>query len=93
MSEPYNIPEWAKDSCFKLIVWYKDGNMRTRYSKDRSGGGKSPINPELGFTRLQEYVEKRKEYIVNYTIYDKRTDPDRIVRKYVNGEMQINEPI
>ncbi|MBI3519520.1 MAG: hypothetical protein HY062_09220 [Bacteroidetes bacterium] len=48
----------GQDSFHKLIVWFVDGNKRTRYSIDWTHKYSRTRNQELGMKRLYKEVEK-----------------------------------
>lgn len=78
------------DSETKLIVWFKDGNVRTMYSLDWKHKFSKVKDRNLGITRLRTLIKKYGPLAGTAEIYDKATG-QRIARFYQGLEQNINE--
>ncbi len=80
----------GKDSATKMIVWFKDGNVRTMYSIDWKHKYSKQKDRQLG---LQRFHKKIKEYGVlagTIDIYDKESG-NLLARFFEGNEKSLGE--
>lgn len=46
------------DSLYKMIVWFKDGNIRTMYSMDWKHAYSPKKDPAIGLARLHTLIKR-----------------------------------
>ncbi|MDW3191998.1 MAG: hypothetical protein R8G66_06525 [Cytophagales bacterium] len=72
-----------KHSFSKLIVRFKDGNIRTFYSIDWKSKKSQYRDREVGLDRLRNLVKKYGPMTKNSEIYD--LDSGNIIAKFLEG--------
>lgn len=72
-----------KHSFSKLIVWFKDGNIRTFYSIDWKNKKSLYRDQEVGLDRLRNLVRRYGARAKSCEIYD--LDSGRIIAKFLEG--------
>ncbi len=72
------------DSSMKMIVWFKDGNVRTMYSIDWKHKFSKQKDPTLGLERFRKLVKKYGILAGTIAVYDKATG--ELLEKYYQGE-------
>ncbi|GAA0892586.1 hypothetical protein GCM10009122_22650 [Fulvivirga kasyanovii] len=90
MSETEKLPKggWKliRDSFSKMIVWFKDGNIRTLHSIDWRSRYSKSRNRETGLARLRKKIADYGANAENAEIYDKSTR--QLIEKYHKGVKQ-----
>ncbi len=79
----------GQDSKTKMIVWFKDGNVRTMYSIDWRHKLSKTKSRETGLTRFRKKIKEYGPLAGTIEIYDKATG-QRIAKFYEGNEMNIN---
>ncbi len=78
----------GQDSFTKMIVWFKDGNVRTMYSIDWKHKLSKTRNKETGLERFRKKIKQYGPLAGTIEIYDKETGLR--IEKYYQG---IPKPI
>ena len=90
MSETEQLPKggWKliRDSSSKMIVWFKDGNVRTLHSIDWRSRYSKVRDKETGLARLRKKVADYGANAENVEIYDRSTR--QLIEKYHRGVIQ-----
>jgi len=79
----------GQDSATKLIVWFKDGNVRTMYSIDWKHRYSKTKDRQLGLARFRKKLKEYGPLAGTAEIYDKATG-ERIAQFYAGEERNIN---
>lgn len=79
----------GQDSFTKMIVWFKDGNVRTMYSIDWRHKLSKTRDRATGLARFHKKIKEYGALAGTIEIYDKTTG-ERIVRFYEGVEKPFN---
>ena len=79
-----------RDSFSKLIVWFKDGNVRTFYSIDWKHRYSKQRDQNIGLARLRKKLSEWGSKADTAEIYDK-TSGSRIAKFFEGTEVQSND--
>lgn len=81
----------GRDSFHKMIVWFADGNRRTRYSIDWRHSLSKQRDPQIGFNRYYKKIHEWGERAVTIEIYVNvyGTKDGALVEKYSKGIKQL----
>jgi len=77
----------GKDSSTKMIVWFKDGNVRTMYSIDWKHKLSKTKDKETGLMRFRKKIKEYGPLAGTIEIYDKATGAR--IEKYYGGVAQV----
>jgi hypothetical protein len=77
-----------KDSSFKCVVWFADGNTRTFYSLDWTHQHSKNYDRELGLKRLRALIHKWGALATVAIIYNKEDQQE--LERYNQGIKQNN---
>ena len=72
-----------QDSFSKMIVWFKDGNVRTMYSLDWRHKYSKTIDKQTGLSRFHKKIKEYGALAGTIEIYDKATGT--LIDKYYEG--------
>lgn len=72
------------DSYSKLVVWFKDGNVRTFYSYDWKHPRAKSKNKTLGISRLKALVRSYGKNAAVAHLYDISTG--NLIQRFYEGE-------
>lgn len=72
------------DSLYKMIVWFKDGNIRTMYSMDWRHAYSSKKDPNIGLARLHTLITKYGTLANRAEIYSNVTK--KRIASYTKGK-------
>lgn len=77
----------GRDSFHKMIVWFVDGKIITRYSIDWRHSLSKQRDPQIGFNRYYEKIHKWGERAATIEIYVNiyGTKNGALVEKYSKG--------
>lgn len=78
----------GQDSFTKMIVWFKDGNVRTMYSIDWKHKLSRTRNRETGLERFHKKIKQYGPLAGTIEIYDKATG-QRIARYYEGIQKEL----
>lgn len=81
MKRPNDGWKIKRDSLYKLVVWFVDGNIRTFYSIDWLNQYARARDEKVGLNRLMKLVHKWDENVKVGELYDRRTG-DRVAKFY-----------
>ena len=76
------------DSSTKMIVWFKDGNVRTFYSLDWKHRLSKQKDREMGLARFRKKIQQYGSLADGIEIYEK--DTGICIEKYYEG---VRQPI
>jgi hypothetical protein len=79
-----------RDSFSKLIVWFKDGNVRTFYSIDWKHRHSKQRDQNIGIARLRKKLSEWGNKADGAEIYDKASG-NSIAKFYEGKEIPPNE--
>ncbi len=79
----------GQDSFTKMIVWFKDGNVRTMYSIDWKHKLSKTISKETGLARFRKKIKEYGSLAGTIEIYDKTTG-QRIAKFYEGIEKPLD---
>lgn len=82
----------GQDSATKMIVWFKDGNVRTMYSIDWRHKFSKTKDKSLGLERFRKKIKEYGPLAGTVEIYEKATGL-RIAKFYEGIERSINQPV
>lgn len=82
----------GQDSATKMIVWFKDGNVRTMYSIDWKHKFSKSKSKELGLQRFRKKIKEYGALAGTIEVYDKVTGL-RIAKFYEGIEKPINQSV
>lgn len=71
------------DSFNKMIVWFKDGNVRTMYSIDWKHRYSESTDKALGMARFRKKIKEYGSLAGTVEIYEKATG--NLIEKYYQG--------
>jgi hypothetical protein len=80
----------GQDSFTKMIVWFKDGNVRTMYSIDWKHKLSKTISKETGLARFRKKIKEYGPLAGTVEIYDKTTGL-RIAKFYEGIEKSLED--
>ena len=83
MERPKNGWKLNKHSFSKMIVWFKDGNIRTFYSLDWKSKYSNFRDPRIGLGRFKNLIAKYGVKAGTIEIYDQESG--EIIAKYYEG--------
>ena len=72
------------DSETKMIVWFKDGNVRTFYSLDWKHTVSKTKNRAIGIARFHNLIKKYGPLAGTIDIYEKETG--KLISRFYEGE-------
>lgn len=78
----------GKDSYTKMIVWFKDGNIRTMYSIDWRHRLSKTRDKETGLARFRKKIKQYGALAGTIEIYDTATG-QRIAKYYEGNEKKL----
>ncbi len=80
----------GRDSFHKLIVWFADGNTRTRYSIDWKHKYSKTRDPQIGLNRLYKMIAEWGAKAKTVEIYKNEygTKSGEVIERYFNGIKQ-----
>lgn len=79
-----------RDSFSKLIVWFKDGNVRTFYSIDWKHKHAKYRDRNIGLARLRKKVSEWGNKADTAELYDTSTG-ERIAKFYEGTEIELDD--
>ncbi len=92
MDRPKNGWRLNEHSFWKMIVWFKDGNIRTFYSLDWKTKYSGFRDPRIGLARLKNLTTKYGVKAGTIEIYN--MESGAIIAKYYEGlEVAIEKPV
>ncbi|WP_010180402.1 hypothetical protein [Aquimarina agarilytica] len=74
----------GEDSSMKMIVWFKDGNVRTMYSIDWKHKFSKQKDQQLGMQRFKKLIKKYGVLAGTIAIYDKQSG--EVLAKFYEGD-------
>ena len=80
----------GQDSFTKMIVWFKDGNVRTMYSIDWKHKLSKTRSKETGLARFRKKIQQYGPLAGTIEIYDMATG-NRIAKFYEGIERPLKE--
>lgn len=83
MDVPNNGWKIATHSFSKMVVWFKDGNVRTFHSYDWKSKYSKDRDAHLGLQRLKNLAMKYSSYANSIEIYDRCSG--KVVFKFFEG--------
>jgi len=87
MNEKQKGWKLIRDSFSKLVVWFKDGNVRTFYSIDWKHKYSKQRDPHIGLARLRKKLSEWGSKAGVAEIYDKASG-NRIAKFYEGIEIE-----
>ncbi len=87
------MPKLIYDSCFKMVLYYYDGNSRTRYSWDWNDKHSKMIKPQTGLNQLERHIRANLSKIRTALIYDIRLVPDTLIRQWNDGRLVLEKEV